>query len=388
VRCLALAALLALPASSEAVPDFGNARRIGNVDVFWDDAERTRFYFAPGEIAIARSSDGRPAVQLLQLRYSGMPDASGEAAPMHASTLTLGVELRGPDVQDLELARRFLRRLSGAPSIELRPIPIRSLDASLTFAPVDAGEPRALPGGHFEEAGSESAAGFWRERTYSVALDDHSSQILWEAIQRGLVALSVSYAFRAEGVIAPPKPELQAIGAAPVEGLEEALAELLADPEDGERELETRTVRAGAVELRVDAARWPDVLQRVDLDDRTPPGWALLRLYCFDFKDSLRPELFSKKVVIEAQAVNGRPVVVEVKFLRSRPELFARSVRFPIAVRVDRPYRFRVVEAQPDGSEQVGEWAERASWAQILDVTSYARPSAAEDQSGEGALAP
>jgi hypothetical protein len=299
---------------------------------------------------------------------------------MQTSTLTLGVELRGPDAQDLELARRFLRRLAGLPSIELRPIPIRALDASLTFAPIGDAEPAEstpLPEGHFEEAGAEGGAPFWRERTYTIPLDDHSSQLLRAALERGGVALSVSYAFRAEGLIRQPEPALQVLGDAKADALAESLPEAIATSGE-EARAETRTVRSGAVELRIDLARWPDVLQRVDLDDRTPPGWALLQLYCFDFKDSLRSDLFSKKVVIEAQAVSGRPVAVEVKFVRSRPELFARSVRFPVAVRLDRPYRYRVIEARPDGSELAGAWLDRDSWAQILDVTSYARPPEAE----------
>lgn len=304
---------------------------------------------------------------------------------MNASTLTLGVEMRGPDAQDLDLARRFLRRIAERANIELRPIPIRALEASITFAPIgESGESEGvpLPEGHFEEVGPEGASSFWRERTYSVALDERSSQVLWSTLQQGLVAFSVSYAFRAEGVIAREAPSLQIVGAGEEAAvLRDSLAEALGDDPEAPAasEIAVRTVRSGAVELRVDTTRWPDLLQRIDLDDRAPPGWAALRIYCFDFKDALRRDLFSKKVEIEAQAVNGRPVAIEVKFLRSRPELFARTARFGVAVRLDRPFRFRVIEALPDGSELAGEWAVRESWAQILDVTSYAEPTTSEE---------
>jgi hypothetical protein len=374
VRGLAALALFCA-AHAGATPDFATQRRVGSVDVYWDDSDPARFYFAPGELAIAQDGDGRPRLQLMQLRYSGSADSGGDVAPMFASTLTLGVELRGPDPQELDLARRFLRKLAGRSSIELRPLPIRALDASLTFAPVEEagtlGDASSLPSGHFEETAPESGGRYWRERTYNIPLDDRSSQLLWTALERGLVAFSVSYAFIAEGVVAQPPPQLQVSGDGDAASIQEHFAGVM-DQHAGEPVLETRTVRAGAVELRVDTARWPDALQRVDLDDRTPPGWALLRLYCFDFKDSLRRDLFSKKVEIEAQAVNDRQVAVEVKFLRSRPDLFARSVRFPVAVRLDRPFRYRVIEARPDGSETAGEWTARDSWAQILDVTSYA----------------
>ena len=46
-------------------------------------------------------------------------------------------------------------------------------------------------------------------------------------------------------------------------------------------------------------------------------------------KDDLRPDLFFKKVEVEAVAVNGRPTPAEVKFLPGQRDLYARTLRFP-----------------------------------------------------------
>ena len=56
-------------------------------------------------------------------------------------------------------------------------------------------------------------------------------------------------------------------------------------------------------------------------------------------------------------------------FSRSQPDLYARSLRFPVAVRMDRPYRFRVLAIAQDGGSKTTPWRERAAWTQLLDVT-------------------
>ena len=66
----------------------------------------------------------------------------------------------------------------------------------------------------------------------------------------------------------------------------------------------------------------------------------------------------------------GRTVSLSAKFLRTQPDLYAHSVRFELPVLLDRPYRYRVTTALPDGTLDVGPWTERQSWSQILDVTS------------------
>jgi hypothetical protein len=49
--------------------------------------------------------------------------------------------------------------------------------------------------------------------------------------------------------------------------------------------------------------------------------------------------------------------------------LFGRSLRFPVAVRLDRPYRYRVIEIAEDGQTTTTPWKEMTSWTPILDIT-------------------
>ncbi len=97
--------------------------------------------------------------------------------------------------------------------------------------------------------------------------------------------------------------------------------------------------------MTVDAKQFPRIVQRIDINDSAPPGYAALDIYCYDFNqgDEASP-LYEKQIEIDA-AEHHRPTrAVEGAFSRAHPDLFARSLRFPVAVRLDKPYRFRVLE--------------------------------------------
>jgi len=155
-----------------------------------------------------------------------------------------------------------------------------------------------------------------------------------------------------------------------VEGLKQALAESHPATADTVR---THVIRAGAIEIGLDVKRFPDLVRRVDLNDQAPPGYAALDVYCYDFNNELRPDLAEKRVEIEAESVSGKRVKLETGFLRDQTDLYSASVRFPVAVRLDRPFRYRTREVKLDGMEKHSVWRERQSWTEILDVTTPAR---------------
>jgi hypothetical protein len=259
--------------------------------------------------------------------------------------------------------------------------------------------------GYFEADGKDAAQSdqrsFWRERTFTVPMNAETSQLFWDGLQNGELVLSLGYAFFTRGVysselahvdISGVEQEVEKalreqlagagipIAQGPPLGTTARLLELVraqlagekvepAKPDEGPPQRKA-LARSGALAVRVDAKRWPELFSRVDFNEQMPPGYAVLRLYCYDFKDALRPELLFKKVEVEATAVGGRTVSLAAKFLRTQPDLYAQSIRFELPVLLDRPYRYRVTTARPDGTLDVGPWTERQSWSQILDVTS------------------
>jgi hypothetical protein len=123
------------------------------------------------------------------------------------------------------------------------------------------------------------------------------------------------------------------------------------------------------VSVTADAARWPQIVRRVDINDSAPPGYAAMDIYCYDFSQGADSALYEKQIEIQADGIGGRPVSITTSFSRSQPDLYARSVRFPVAVRLDRPYRFRVVEISQDGNSSATPWRTQSSWTDLLDVT-------------------
>jgi hypothetical protein len=255
----------------------------------------------------------------------------------------------------------------------------------LVYAPVGAEgtgeEEQALPRGHFESAEGASGAtanAYWSERIYTLALDPAGSQLFWDSLQQGRLVLSVGYAFFAFGI--PPAAPL-----AELTGTPKLLAELrdaIASPSAGAGASATEPppstlVRAGATGIAVDARAWPDLFRRIDVNETVPPGYAALDVYCYDFNNALRPDLYEKQVEIDAEGMGRRRIALTTTFRRESPDLYAASLRFRLAVRMDRPYRFRVIELKDDGTTIELPWRERASWAEILDVTSppEARPT-------------
>jgi hypothetical protein len=377
-KALLLAALLAasaLPAG--AVPDLRAGRLAGPLTVYPDDRRPGLFYAPPGELELAVDAEGRPDLHLLDLRYTGTVAGGDQGTAVFRSLLTFKVRMAGPTPEELRKAATALKA-AGIRRPDLRPLPIRRLESALIYETAGGpeappAEPRALPEGHFEAAGAEPGDGTWSERLYTLALDPATADLFGQALRAGQVVLSVGYAFYADG-IGPDRPLTELTGSP-------ALIAELRSRLDGPRSEtpgeapEPVLVRAGAAAVTVDAGRWPELLKRVDVNESVPPGYAALDLYCYDFRDALRPGLYEKQVEIEAVAVGGGRAVLAATFRRAEPDLYARSLRFPMAVRLDRPYRFRVIDTFDDGRTAAGPWTDRASWTELLDVTSPAAPS-------------
>ena len=376
-RFLALA-VLAFAAPALAGPDLRQARRAGPLVVYPDDARQNLFYFPPGDLVIATGEAGGPDVHLLHARYTGSAATGDRGTAVVRSIFTVRLVMSGPTLPQINEARKALSASAGAPT-ELRPLPIRRVESAIVYATADgAGAPeapgekaRVLPSGHFEasEHGAAPRDGYWTERLYTLGLGPTDAQLLSDALERGRLALSVGYAFLADG-IGPDEP-LQELSGSP-ELVAELKKQILSPPRaaaDGEAPRVPHVVRAGAVGVTADLARWPRIVRRVDINESAPPGYAALDVYCYDFNQGTSTSLYETQVEIQAAGVGGKPVTLTATFSRSQPDLYARSLRFPVAVRMDRPYRFRVLAIAQDGGSKTTPWRERAAWSQLLDVT-------------------
>jgi hypothetical protein len=378
VRLFALLALsLLFPAGSLwAQPDFGGEQRIGDLVVFPDHLNVNRFYYAPGPLRLAQR-EGIPAVRFLLTRYVGTSVRGDQGEVSYFARLTFGIEMDGPKGEELrDAASRLASRTGRQP--ELRPLPIRRLEARVIFTPIgEAVSPDTLDEGHFEAAedsGRSSNDGFWHRRTYSLRLDRQSAEAVWKTLEDGQALVSFAYAFITEGLPGGAgSGDLRMSSAVTEEERAkfEAAVPRGDDPSSAEEGLVEQAVRADAFAVELDASRHADLIMVHDLNQlHVDPAYSVLEVRCYDFRNGLRPDLWMKRVELAAEAVNGRTARITVTFSASEPDLHAESVRFPYAVRLDRPLRYRVVEIARDGTRVATDWHEKDSWVGLIDATS------------------
>ena len=362
--------LAILAGSTEALPDLRTGRPVGALTVYFDSTKPQLFYYAPPEIELAKDPDGKPDFHFLMTRYTGTALSRDRGVERYKSLITFRVLLPRVPAEELTRAAQTLGS-QGRPA-EIRPLPIRSMKTALVYATVGADESEQvpLPSGRFESASGDGSEGqgYWRERICTVGLDSLTAQVFKAALDSNQVILSVGYAFLGEG---STDVEDELTGSPAL--VEELKGQLKSRPAPGDSAANLshplRVIRAGAIEIGLDVRRWPGLLRRVDLNDRAPPGYAALDVYCYDFNNELRPDLAEKRVEIDAESVGGRRVKLDTFFRHSEPDIYSAGLRFPVAVRLDRPYRYRVSETKLDGRSIVGSWREVSSWNKILDVT-------------------
>jgi hypothetical protein len=273
-----------------------------------------------------------------------------------------------------------VREELGNSNVDLRPLPIRSIEAFLVAAVGEGNEKGSYKklgkDGSFQAEGEKGVSGkygFWTERTFTLKLEDHEAQLLWDQVANGQLALSLGYSFYAD-MLPGAKADMKISGDAKLaDNFESANEDLLMI----DTLVVMQPVKADAFPVSVDVTRWPGVLKKVDLNEGIPPAYAVLEVRCFDFADGLRPDLAVKGIDIAAMGVGGQIITIPTqKFLSTEPDLYAKQIRFPYAVKLTLPYRYRVVEYTADGDKVLSAWKVADSWASHLDITTHARQNA------------
>lgn len=365
-----IAGSLLVPTAPGAAPLLGTVQDVEGVPVYRDSAAPQVFYYPPGKLALATDRAGVPQLSFLQMRYTGTAATGDRGAFRTHSVLSFQVRMEAAPADRLAQVRAALKVRFGVEPL-LKPLPIRRVTATLNYLPLagataaEDAPPAGKPAGQgtLEEPGeSESGGpgdGYWTERVFTIAPDDATSQALWDAFKRGRVLLSLNYAFYSDGI--PPEPGTVERG-----GGERGASE----PRTPNAQRPTAHLAlADTLAITVDAAKYPDRLRQIDVNDSLPAHYAVLAIACYDFNNSLRPDLHLKVVEIEAKSVTGKPLKREVSFSQSSPDVATASIRFSFAVSLKDGYRYRAREITREGLETVKPWQEGRAWTQLLDAT-------------------
>lgn len=361
-----------------AQPDISSGKIINNIWVYKDATMANVCYYAPGPLIIATDSDGKPDFLFLRTRYTGTWRGGDQGTSRFSSTIRFRVLMHQLDKTDMDKLRS---ELEDSLAIEIKPLPIRNLRAVAVYQALQNDENSQILQweGEFSspnERGYSSRASYWTEREFLIKLDNYSSQIFWQALQKDKVVLSVGYAFYAD-VVTSINHDYK-IGGDP-EWIN-AMQDLTITKDSSDVKVSTRLIKVDAFEIRINAEKWPDLLRQVDINSTVPPEYAALAVYCYDFNNELRPDLYAREIEIEAQSFSGDAVTVSAVFQKSQPDIYMHRIRFPFVVRLDKPYRYRVTDISFEKAPHSTEWIISPSWTSILDITSTcAIPSKKEE---------
>ncbi|HOY06315.1 MAG TPA: hypothetical protein PLO67_12985 [Saprospiraceae bacterium] len=304
-----------------------------------------------------------PDFHLIEMRYTGTAVIGNQGAKRFLNLIQISVEISRPPDSLLKVTKRML----GGSRVKLIEMPVHKTEAFLV-APLSMSEKKGTRiGAPTSLEDDEDAAGtYWDKRTFSVRLNNTEAEALWKVAQEDRLALSVSFAFYAEVVAGMSgRVTIKGDSAFVREGLQS-----LANMAETDTVVDIRVVHSGVLPIYVDFAKWPQLLLRKDLNDEVSPAFAMLEARCYDFSNNLRPDLSVKVLEVEASGVEDEQVKIKAKkFFSSRPDQNMFQIRFPYAVKLTKPYRYRIIEYSGSGNKEELPWTWRSDWAEVLDVT-------------------
>jgi hypothetical protein len=347
---MAFWAIAAVPPAA-AAPDFAIRYRVGEVELVGDSERPFVAYVIPLPLVLLGSETAgeQAGAELFLTRYTGSAGHGDSGEHFVRSLLRFRITTPSHASDALDAARREMALRRNRPDLRLAALPIVRTEATLIARGVE-GDFSELAEGFFEPVHRAETTVF-TEREYIMPLTPLTAEAFAAAFERRGLVVSLAYKLWTEGLRADRSDHVSTP----------------ATPNEAD---EAKPVRLLALNDTLPVA--VTSVKRVELDLGSPPDYPSLRVYCFDFTDNLRNDLFLKEVEFDAAGVAGGRTRYTVEFSRDAPAATVRSVRFPFAVDVAQPYRFRIAEVLLDGRKSEGEWQTRENWAAIIDITSTA----------------
>ncbi len=345
--------------------DFAAKHVIDNVVLYQDSKNKNLFYYAPYGLQLVKDDEGKPDFKFIQMRYTGTRLTGDQGAYSFKSLLRFKVANDVPSQTKRDSIKKVIKN-RGTSITRLKPLPIHNLKAILIHNAENDTIAREYTAGFFESDETTSANTYWTERDFTLRLNNDDAQLFWNGFHSNRPTMSVNYTYSSKGVNSA-KDELF------VSGTEE-FTEEMKDRFEKEKDslnnvLIEKVVISGAISITVDTQKWPDLTKQIDINERIPPEYAALDVYCFDFNNEISEGLYAKKVEIKAESVAGKEVVFKTTFKATAPDIYAKTIRFIYAIKLDEPYTYRTITIFNDGKLERSDWKTVENWHQILDIT-------------------
>lgn len=344
-------------------PDLSTKQIIEGNEIYRDFRRMNVYYFMPGKLRLATEADGKPKFMLIASRYTGTSVYGDAGEKKFRNILQFGISMEQTSIETLQKIKNQL----GGNQISLFTMPIKNIETMVLLPSASGNEVQKIgKNGAFTSGnGEDNQGGYWKERMYSIHLENYEAELVTKILQEGKLLLSFSYAFignaiRGTKIIKKVSSPRQVFQSVPTESIQVIKADTV---------ITTLPLRSETISIDVDASKW-NFIRKIDINDNVPPAYSVLEARCYDFTNQLRPDLAVKVLDIEATGLNDVMVSLpSIKFLSSQPSVNTISASFPYAVKLTKPLRYRISEYKKNGERIKLDWITKENWIDIIDIT-------------------
>lgn len=347
-----------------AQPDLSSKKTVNGIVFFQDFRKENTYYLMPPKLQLIKESDGKPRLTLINSRYTGSSVYGDVGEKKFRNILQFGITMESMDLE----AIKSLKNQLGGNHVNLLMMPIKNLETTVLMPAATAqktAQKLGRNGSFTASTNDENTFGFWKERTYSIHLENQDAELVSSLMQDGKLFLSFNYAIISE-VIKGTKVVKKVINPRQVfQSVQSEVVEIIKI----DSVVTSLPMRADAFSINVDTQKW-NLIRKIDINENVPPAYSVLEARCYDFTNQLRPDLAVKILEIEATGLNNNPVSLpSIKFLSSQPSTNTISASFPFAVKLTKPLRYKITEYKKDGEKVAFGWVSKDNWVEVIDIT-------------------
>lgn len=346
-----------------AQPDAASKQIINDMIIYQDYKDKERFYYIPYGLKLITDSDGKPKFKFIQMRYTGTYTYGDQGSHRFRSLLNFSVSQHVPTNQEKKDVTDALLS-TGVNVKSFQPIPLSNIETTLVHAAdvlVADSLKHKISGGFFENNIKNTN---WQEKDFTLRLNNDDAQLFWNSFQGNQPTLSLNYTYKAELTNINPE-EFITEGS---ETFEERMGAFVTE-KDSTSNLQEIVIKSDAFPITIDTKKWPNLIKKIDINEQVPSDYAALDVYCYDFNNKIRNDLYAKIIELKAIGVGGNEVIFKDIFSTKNSDEYAKNIRFNYAVKLSEPYQYRITEIRLDGSVERLKWVTSTSWHQILDIT-------------------
>ena len=186
-----------------AQPNLSNIVSAGGLSCYRDVNNPDLIYYPPGELSVVTDRQGKSDFNFLQMRYTGNIVYSDQGDSRFTSFVRFRVKMKRISQNTLEEIQNEV--WGEGKKGELRPLPISDIRSTLIFTPIELDKTDTLLASNCtitaeDKDGLSKRGTYWKEREFSLRLDNNSTQSLWDAFDKGNTLMSLSYSFFSRGI--------------------------------------------------------------------------------------------------------------------------------------------------------------------------------------------